>query len=158
MGSNAVADEKNVAKKSSSIVERMSGERKTKRSPSIAAWSYTSSRDPLSDVGLFLVYWGRDQNTLAGDDPAMGTSAGFLSREQVAERYANASGRDVSQLDFYEMLASYKLAIILAGIHARYLMGKTVGEGFDHIGVMVETIANAALDAGNRSQIAALRG
>jgi aminoglycoside phosphotransferase (APT) family kinase protein len=121
-------------------------------------WEMATLGDPLSDVGLFLVYWGRDQNTLAGDDPAMGTSAGFLSREQVAERYANASGRDVSQLDFYEMLASYKLAIILAGIHARYLMGKTVGEGFDHIGVMVETIANAALDAGNRSQIAALRG
>ena len=37
-------------------------------------------------------------------------------------------------------------------------MGKTVGEGFDHIGVMVETIANAALDAGSRSAIAALRG
>jgi aminoglycoside phosphotransferase (APT) family kinase protein len=121
-------------------------------------WEMATLGDPLSDLGLFLVYWGRDQNTLAGDDPAMGTSAGFLSRAEVAERYANASGRDVSQLDFYEMLASYKLAIILAGIHARYLMGKTVGEGFDHIGVMVETIANAALEAGNRSEIAALRG
>ena len=37
MGSSAVADEKKVAKKSSSIVERMSGARKTKRSPSSAA-------------------------------------------------------------------------------------------------------------------------
>ena len=111
-------------------------------------WEMATLGDPLSDVGLFLVYWGRDQSNLAGDDPAMGTSAGFLSREEVAERYANASGRDVSQLDFYEMLASYKLAIILEGIHARYLMGKTVGEGFDHIGVMVESIANAALEPG----------
>ena len=56
------------------------------------------------------------------------------------------------------MLASYKLAIILEGIHARYLIGKTVGEGFDHIGVMVETIANAALDSAARSSIPALRG
>ena len=39
-----------------------------------------------------------------------------------------------SQLDFYEVLASYKLAIILEGIHARFLMGKTLGEGFEHIG------------------------
>ena len=61
--------------------------------------------------------------------------AGFLSRDEVVERYATKSGRDVSQLDFYEMLAAYKLAIILEGIHARFLMGKTVGEGFDHIGV-----------------------
>ena len=64
----------------------------------------------------------------------------------------------MSQLDFYEMLASYKLAIILEGIHARYLMGKTVGEGFDHIGTMVESIATAALDAASRSDIPALRG
>jgi len=34
---------------------------------------------------------------------------------------------------FYEMLASYKLAISLEGIHARYRMGKTVGEGFSRI-------------------------
>ena len=44
------------------------------------------------------------------------------------------------------MLASYKLAIILEGIHARYLMGKTVGEGFDHIGTMVEAMVKGALD------------
>ena len=73
-------------------------------------------------------------------------------------RYASGSGRDVSQLDFYEMLAAYKLAIILAGIEARYRMGKTVGEGFDHIGTMVESIADAALDSGTRSSIPALRG
>jgi hypothetical protein len=51
IGSSAVADEKNVAKKSSSIVDRISGERKTKRSPSIAACSETSSRDPDGDSG-----------------------------------------------------------------------------------------------------------
>ena len=51
IGSSAVADEKNVAKKSSSIVDRISGERKTNRSPSIAACSDTSSRLPDSDVG-----------------------------------------------------------------------------------------------------------
>ena len=45
IGSSAVADEKNVAKKSSSIVERMSGDRNTKRSPSSAARHDTSSFD-----------------------------------------------------------------------------------------------------------------
>jgi aminoglycoside phosphotransferase (APT) family kinase protein len=121
-------------------------------------WEMATLGDPLSDVGLFLVYWGRDQSNLAGADPSMGPGAGFLTREEVADRYATASGRDVSQLDFYEMLASYKLAIILEGIHARYLMGKTVGEGFDHIGTMVESIASAALETGSHSNITALRG
>jgi aminoglycoside phosphotransferase (APT) family kinase protein len=121
-------------------------------------WEMATLGDPLSDLGLFLVYWGRDQSNLAGKDPSMAPGTGFLTREEVAEHYATRSGRDVSQLDFYEMLAAYKLAIILEGINARYLMGKTVGEGFDHIGVMVETIASTALDAGSRSNIAALRG
>jgi aminoglycoside phosphotransferase (APT) family kinase protein len=121
-------------------------------------WEMATLGDPLSDLGLFLVYWGRDQGNLAGAAQSMGTTNGYLSREEVAEHYSNASGRDVSQLDFYEMLASYKLAIILAGIHARYLMGKTVGDGFEHIGVMVEALANSALEAGSRSSIVALRG
>ena len=69
-----------------------------------------------------------------------------------------AIGRDVSQLDFYEALAAYKLAIILEGIHARFLMGKTVGEGFDHIGALVEIMVQGALEPRSRSSIAALRG
>ncbi len=49
IGRSAVADEKNVAKKSRSMVDRMSGERNTKRRPSSAACHDTSSRDPASD-------------------------------------------------------------------------------------------------------------
>ena len=56
------------------------------------------------------------------------------------------------------MLASYKLAIILDGIHARYLMGKTLGEGFEHIGGMVEAMVLGALDQASRSSIPGLRG
>jgi aminoglycoside phosphotransferase (APT) family kinase protein len=120
-------------------------------------WEMATLGDPLSDVGLFLVYWGRDQSNLGGD-ASTGPGAGFLPRNEIVARYADRSGLDVSQLDFYEMLASYKLAIILEGINARYRMGKTVGEGFSHIGTMVESIANAALESGARSSIPALRG
>src|ERR1700730_833252 len=52
IGSNAVADEKNVAKKSRSIVDRINGDLKTKRSPSSAACSDTSSLDPDEDDAL----------------------------------------------------------------------------------------------------------
>ena len=79
-----------------------------------------------------------------------------MTRDEIVERYAAESGRDVSQLDFYEVLASYKLAIILEGIHARFLMGKTLGEGFDHIGNMVEVLVVGALDQASRSSIPGL--
>ena len=55
-------------------------------------------------------------------------------------------------------LGPVELAIILEGIHARFLMGKTVGEGFDHIGSLVEVMVQSALDQCSQSSIGALRG
>ena len=84
---------------------------------STGRWRRSAIRSPTSACSSST--GAATRATFAGANPSMTPDAGFLSREEVAERYANASGRDVSQLDFYEMLASYKLAIILAGIHAR---------------------------------------
>jgi aminoglycoside phosphotransferase (APT) family kinase protein len=121
-------------------------------------WEMATLGDPLSDVGLFLVYWKRDEEASQGVGAAIDTRAGFLSRDEIVERYGKSSGRDVSQLDFYEVLAAYKLAIILEGIHARFLMGKTLGEGFEYIGTMVEAMAQGALEQASHSSIPGLRG
>jgi aminoglycoside phosphotransferase (APT) family kinase protein len=121
-------------------------------------WEMATLGDPLADVGLYLLYYGRDEGATGGVGATISPAAGFLTRDEVVERYAKASGRDVSQLDFYEALAAYKLAIILEGIHARFLMGKTVGDGFDHIGGLVEVMVQGALDACSKSSVPALRG
>jgi aminoglycoside phosphotransferase (APT) family kinase protein len=121
-------------------------------------WEMATLGDPLADLGLYLLYYARDEAQTGNVGVTITPEAGFLTRDDVVERYAKQSGRDVSQLDFYEALAAYKLAIILEGIHARYLMGKTVGEGFDHIGALVEVMVKGALDTASRSSIAALRG
>lgn len=121
-------------------------------------WEMSTLGDPLADLGLFLLYWGQADAqviaTGAGIDPAKG----FLTREQVVDRYAAATGTALDSLEWYEAFAAYKLAIIVAGIHARYLMGKTLGEGFDSMGAMVARLAETALERTNRSSIAALRG
>jgi aminoglycoside phosphotransferase (APT) family kinase protein len=121
-------------------------------------WEMATLGDPLADLGLFLHYWSRDEAAAGNVGAPLKASSGFMSRDEVVERYAKGSGLDVSQLDFYEALAAYKLAIILEGIHARYLMGKTVGDGFQHIGALVEVMVQSALDATSRSSIPALRG
>jgi aminoglycoside phosphotransferase (APT) family kinase protein len=121
-------------------------------------WEMATLGDPLADVGLFLLYWARDEEATRGVGAPVDERAGFLSRDAIVQRYANASGRDVSQLAFYEALAAYKLAIILEGIHARFLMGKTLGDGFEHIGGMVEVMVVRALDQASRSSIPALQG
>jgi aminoglycoside phosphotransferase (APT) family kinase protein len=124
----------------------------------ILDWEMATLGDPLADLGLYLLYYVRDDAQTGNVGATISAEAGFLPRDDVVERYAQKSGRDVSQLDFYEALAAYKLAIILEGIHARFLMGKTVGEGFDHIGSLVEIMVQGALDQCSRSSIAALRG
>jgi aminoglycoside phosphotransferase (APT) family kinase protein len=121
-------------------------------------WEMATLGDPLADLGLFLLYWGRDETQTGNVGVTISSEAGFLSHDEIVERYAKQSGRDVSQLDFYEALAAYKLAIILEGIHARFLMGKTVGDGFEHIGGLVEVMVQGALDRASRSSIPALRG
>ncbi len=120
-------------------------------------WEMATLGDPLADLGLYLLYWARDEAQTGNVGATISPEAGFLTRDDVVERYAKLSGRDVSQLDFYEALAAYKLAIILEGIHARYLMGKTVGDGFQHIGALVEVMVQGALDRCSQSSIAALR-
>jgi aminoglycoside phosphotransferase (APT) family kinase protein len=114
--------------------------------------------DPLADLGLFLLYWGRADAQVIATGEAIGTQPGFLSRDEIVERYARVSGRPVDELDWYQIFAAYKLAIIVEGINARYQMGKTLGEGFEAMGAMVSGLINGALDQANASEIAALRG
>lgn len=121
-------------------------------------WEMATLGDPLADLGLFLLYWGRSDAQVVATGAVISPDAGFLSREEVVDRYARRSGRPVDQLDWYEVFASYKLAIIVAGIHARFLMGMTVGEGFDQMGVLVDRLAQGALAVASESAIPALRG
>ena len=120
-------------------------------------WEMATLGDPLADLGLFLLYWGRSEAQVVATGAVISTDAGFLSRDDVIERYAKQSGRALDELDWYEVFASYKLAIIVAGIHARYLMGKTLGEGFDHMGELVSRLAEGAVEFASQSSIAALR-
>jgi aminoglycoside phosphotransferase (APT) family kinase protein len=121
-------------------------------------WEMSTLGDPLADVGLFLLYWGQSEAQIIATGQAIDEQAGFASRDEIVELYAKQTGRDVEHLDFYVVFAFYKLAIIVEGIAARYRMGKTLGEGFEHMGEMVKSLVHEALDQANRSSIPALRG
>ncbi|SNR25599.1 phosphotransferase family protein [Actinomadura mexicana] len=124
--------------------------------PRIAAvvdWEMSTLGDPLSDLGLTLVYWAEAADAEQLPVGATITSApGFLTRREFAGRYAELTGFDLADLDFYVAFACFKLAVILEGIHARYLQNATVGEGFDQIGGGVPLLldrAHRTLDAGS---------
>lgn len=122
-------------------------------------WEMATLGDPLADLGYTLIYWSEPGEASVGT-LLTGVTAqpGFPTRAELIERYARTSGRDVAHVDFYQVLALYKLAVISEGIYARWKMGKTVGEGFDALGRAAGPLAERALAIANASSDPALRG
>jgi aminoglycoside phosphotransferase (APT) family kinase protein len=121
-------------------------------------WEMSTLGDPLADLGLFLLYWGRDDSSASAvSGAAISTDLGFMSRDEIVERYEKATKIDLESLEWYEVFAAYKLAVIVAGIHARFLMGMTRGDGFDGMGEMVRQLSEAALARADVSSVKGLR-
>lgn len=108
-------------------------------------WEMATIGDPITDLALLLVYQ-RMMGALQGlgDAPL---APGFITEEEIIAVYAESSGRDLTDMGFYIALASFKLAVILEGIHFRFAQGQTVGDGFDLIGPAVEPLIASGLAA-----------
>ncbi|MFJ3105690.1 phosphotransferase family protein [Streptomyces sp. NPDC086835] len=106
------------------------------RIKAVLDWEMSTLGDPLTDLGLLVMYSKRLE---LPDSPVSTTAgaAGHPSPAELIERYAERSGRDTSAISWYEAFAWFKLAVILEGIHYRYTLGQTVGAGFDRIGDLV---------------------
>src|SRR5215469_7120090 len=109
---------------------------------SIAAvvdWEMSTLGDPLADLGLTLSYWANGGEAFPDLNVGATVTAlpGFCTRDQFAARYAELTGRDVSGIGYYIAFGYFKLAVVLEGIHARYLLNQTVGEGFEREGPAV---------------------
>ncbi len=114
----------------------------------VVDWEMSTLGDPLADLGLTLTYWqdpGDEERASVPVAAGVTVAPGFLTAREFAAHYAKVSGADLSDLDFYVAFGNYKLAVIVEGIHARFRQGKTVGEGFEHIGAAVPTLVDRAL-------------
>lgn len=114
-------------------------------------WDMTTLGDPLVDLGTLLSYWGE-----AGDANARGTGGnvttlrGFLTRAQIAERYARRTGFDVSAVPFYETFGLFKTAVVIEQIYVRFVRGQTKDERFGALGPVVPMLADLARQAAAR--------
>jgi aminoglycoside phosphotransferase (APT) family kinase protein len=120
----------------------------------VVDWELCTLGDPLADVGLLMVYWperGEEEEALALGQPA-NLAPGFPAQEELRSRYAERSGRDLSELDFFVALGYWKLAIILEGVYARYTAGGygKVDDGVEYFARLVERLAAAAEEAERR--------
>lgn len=107
------------------------------RISAVLDWEMATAGDPLVDLGGTLCYW------LEGG--GLTTQAGWYSREQLIDRYAERTGRDLSVLAYYEVFGCFKLAVILQQIYFRWHRGQTRDERFRDFPSRVRALVQAAL-------------
>ena len=104
------------------------------RTPEVAAivdWEMATVGDPLLDLGVLLAIWPDDPRQPDLYESALGQAGDLPNRSAIIARYAERSERNLDALDWYTVLASFKLGIILEGTYARSCDGKAprkVGE------------------------------
>jgi aminoglycoside phosphotransferase (APT) family kinase protein len=103
--------------------------------PELAAivdWELTTIGDPLLDLGWLLATWQEDEQPRE-----FGVNiqpwGGFPSPTELVDHYRPRTSRDMSHIDWYAVLACYKLGLILEGTHARACAGQAPKETGDRL-------------------------
>ncbi|HEY6212247.1 MAG TPA: phosphotransferase family protein [Vicinamibacterales bacterium] len=114
-------------------------------------WEMCALGDPLVDLGIVLAYWSptappsqRDALTTVIDRP------GYFTKDEIVERYALKSARDLSGIRFYEVFAVFKIAVVIQQIYYRFAKGQTTDQRFATFDQRVAFLARhaAALASG----------
>lgn len=116
-------------------------------------WEMCTVGDPLIDVGLLLSYWTMKGSDQTSSLRAVTNGPGWLTREQMVERYEKKSGRDLSRIVFYETFARFKVAVVIQQIYFRYVRGQTKDERFRNFDALVRELATDALTLAQHSGI-----
>ena len=108
-------------------------------------WEMSALGDPLVDLGILLAYWS--PTAPPGQQDALTTVThrpGYFTREELLEHYAARSGRDVSNVRFYETFAVFKIAVVIQQIYFRYVQGQTNDARFATFDMRVAYLARQA--------------
>lgn len=97
-------------------------------------WELATLGDPLADLGWLLSSWvepGESTASQTTEDAPPSVLEGFPDRKWLVQRYAEHSGADLSNIDFYVAFAHWRSACIGAGVLTRYESGAMANDGFD---------------------------
>ena len=112
-------------------------------------WELCTLGDPLADLGYLGVYWfDGNASSARPNDPT--PAGGFPAYDEVVDRYARRTGRDVGGIGYYVAFGCWRLAVISEGVYARYLhgaMGDDLGVDFSAFKDNTELLADRALAA-----------
>jgi aminoglycoside phosphotransferase (APT) family kinase protein len=110
------------------------------RVSAVVDWELATTGDTLVDLGLLLATWPEPSNPAAGVleiDPLA-----FPPSSDLLDRYADLCPRDLGDLRWYEVLACYRMAIIIEGSYAR----ACAGVGDEEVGTLLHTNARLLLE------------
>ncbi|MEU8381010.1 phosphotransferase family protein [Streptosporangium sp. NPDC048865] len=94
------------------------------RVAAIVDWEMCTVGDPLLDLGWLLATWPSPD----GAGVISGGVTGLATAAELVACYAALSDRDLSAVDWYAVMACFKLGIVLEGTHARACAGKAPKE------------------------------
>jgi aminoglycoside phosphotransferase (APT) family kinase protein len=117
------------------------------RPAALIDWEMATLGDPLTDVALLVVYSRLGALPGASHMADAQSADGFLTEEEMLERYSAKSGRSISEVNFHIALGMFKVAAILEGIHYRHLRGETLGPGFERVSELVQPMLTSGLDS-----------
>ena len=113
------------------------------RLAAIVDWEMTTIGDPLLDLGWVTMSWPR-----AGEDASQSgyvDMVGMPSHEALLAHYERVSGRSTADIDYYEILARFKLAIVLEAQYARLKAGRADNPKMEAFGpITLDLMAKAA--------------
>ena len=113
------------------------------RIEAVLDWEMATVGDPLVDLGLILCYWAQPSDP-GGTKASITAQPGWYTRDELIGRYAEKTGRDLSLVNYYEVFAIFKLAVVLQQIYVRFFRGQTQDERFRHFDKRVHNLIQQA--------------
>ena len=112
----------------------------------VVDWEMASIGDPLVDLAWALIFHPRDGTMRLGTTGDASFAVDRLpSGNALIERYAAASGRDVSAIDWYHVFSRWKLAIVLEGSYAKFLRGESSKPVHEYFGRQTDLLLDSAM-------------
>ncbi len=118
-------------------------------------WEMTTVGEPLMDLGTTLAYWmskdaGKNLLNMPFNPRVLMEN---ISRRQLSEIYAEKSGRDVSNVLFYYVFGTFKIAVIAQQIYFRFASGFTQDKRFARFNIFVNALGKIAFNAIEKGEI-----
>jgi aminoglycoside phosphotransferase (APT) family kinase protein len=98
---------------------------------SVFDWDMATTGDPLFDVANLL-------------SSSQQSPIWVVSRDDVAQRYAQRSGIDITNIKWYEAFASFRTGVVVQQLYNRYARGESTDERLASFGDLVPGIAERA--------------